>query len=216
ANLGYSFAHNAIIDIKDIDGDVLINTFANGGRNKSYSGNIYMQWQATKKTTFMINAGTRYSDYANPHPGKDIFGNEIKGYSANGWSTNLYFRFTQRLPWAVNLSAFVSYYSGNPGLYSIFKAVGASKIGHGLSLQKNLLKENRLALQLSVSNPFGPTRSKYSSYMINVPYSSNSYSITSNNRSVSVRISYRFGKLNSQVKKVRSASSNDLIGGPSK
>ena len=216
ANLGYSFAHNAIIDIKDIDGDVLINTFANGGRNKSYSGNIYIQWQASKKTTLMLNGGTRYSDYANPHPGKDIFGNEIKAYSANGWSTNLYFRLTQRLPWSVNLSAYMSYYSGNPGLYSIFKAVGASKIGHGLSLQKTLLKENRLALRLSVSNPFGPGKSKYSSYMINVPYNSESYSVTSNNRSVSLSVSYRFGKLNSQVKKVRSASSNDLIGGPSK
>ncbi|MDE6264871.1 MAG: TonB-dependent receptor family protein [Paramuribaculum sp.] len=215
-NFGYSFAHNAIIDIKGLDGDVLVNTFANGGRNKSYSGNIYMQWQMTKKTTLMLNGGTGYSEYANPHPGKDIFGNDIEGYSANGWSTNLYFRLSQRLPWSVNLSAYISYYSGNPGLYSIFKAVGASRISHGLSLQKSLLKENRLSMQLSVSNPFGPARSKYSSYMINVPYDSHSYSLTSNNRSVSISISYRFGKLNAQVKKVRRVSNNDLIGGPSR
>lgn len=216
ANLGYSFAHNAIIDIKDIDGDVLINTFANGGRNKSYSGNIYVQWQMTKKTRVMLNGGTRYSDYANPHPGKDIFGNEIKGYSAYGWSTNLYFRVNQQLPKSFNISAYISYYSGNPGLYSIFKAVGASKIGHGLTIQKSFLKENRLSVQLSANNPFGPTRSKYYSYMINVPYESQSHSVTSNNRSVSLRLSYRFGKLNAQVKKVRSASSNDLIGGPAR
>jgi hypothetical protein len=205
-SFGYFFAHNSIIDIKTTEGDILVNTYANGGRNRSYSGNIYAQWQMTKKTRLMINGGTQYGKYQNP----------ALGYEADGWSSSLYARVSQQLPWNLNLSGSISYYSGSPSLYNVFKPKGASRIGHGFTLMRTFLKENRLSVQLSANNPFGPGKSKYYSYMINVPYDSHSTSITSNNRSFSVSVSYRFGNLKSQVKKVRSVSNNDLIGGPSR
>ena len=51
--------------------------------------------------------------------------------------------------------------------------------------------------------------------MINVPYTSRSYSEYTDNRGVRIAVSYRFGNLNAQVKKVRSVKNDDVVGGAS-
>lgn len=203
---GYSFAHNAIIDIKDVENDVLVNTFSNGGRNKRFDCGLYMQWQMTKKTSVTFNGSANYSHYVNTN----------LNLKSHGWSSNLFARVSQKLPWNLDLSCALSYWQRSVGLYSIFQPDGASKLDHGINLQRSFLKDNRLSVRIYAQNPFGPGKSHYSSYMINVPYLSTSESITSNNRAFGVNISYRFGSLNAQVRKVRRVSNNDMIGGASR
>ena len=76
-----------------------------------------------------------------------------------------------------------------------------------------VLKEDRLSVDLNFTNPFGPRHSKYRSYQVNVPYQSVSRSESWNNMTARISISYRFGKLNAEVKKVRGISNNDVVGG---
>lgn len=205
-NAGYSFAHNAIIDIKTVEDDITVNTFANGGRNRGFSSNLYMQWRAGSKTTLMFNGGINYNDYRNP----------ASALKATGWTKNGFLRISQQLPWKLSLSGSLSYFEGSKGLYNVFEAVGSSKFYHHLQLQRSFLKENRLTVRIGASNPFGPGRSEYRSHAINVPYGQWSRSFTSNNRRFTLSLSYRFGSLNAQVKKVRKISNNDMIGGASR
>lgn len=202
-NAGYNFTHNGIIDIKTAEDDITIDTYSNGGRNKSMNAGLYMQWQMTRKTNIMFNGSTNYSHYENPNAG-------IRAY---GWSGSAFLRVSQRLPWNIDLIGNARYWDGSTSLYSIFKPCGASKFNHNLSLQRSFLKENRLSVRIYASCPFGPGKSEFRSHMINVPYLSSSHSITSNNRQFGFNISYRFGKLDAQVKKVRRISNNDMIGG---
>lgn len=202
-NAGYRFSDNSIIQVQTAKDDHIYSTYENAGKNSTFSSSLYLQWQAFKKTMLILNGGASYSRYENPSM-------HIK---AGGWDANAYAQVRQTLPWKLSLSVYASYFSGSTSLYSVFKAVGAAKVNHGVNLQRSFLKEGRLSVRFNVFNPFGGRYSKYRSHMINVPYVSNSYSLTDNFRGVSLYVSYRFGKLNAQVKKVRGVSNNDVVGG---
>ncbi|MCM1483423.1 MAG: TonB-dependent receptor [Muribaculaceae bacterium] len=205
-NAGYYFTDNAIIQIQQLLPDDRIgSTYANAGKDAAFNANIWMQLQAGAKTRIMFNGGIRHSRSENPS----------LGIKVQSWNPSLYARLTQTLPWKMSLGAYVNYWGRSKTLYSVFTPIGMAGVYHGLDLQRSFLKENRLNVRLSVSNPFGKNESRYKSYMINVPYTSNSYSTTSDNRSVSISLSYRFGNLNAQVKKVRSVRNDDVVGGDS-
>ncbi len=206
-NTGYYFSNNAIIQIQELlPGDRVSSTYANAGKNGSFSANLWMQLQAGAKTRIMVNGGISYLHAENP---------SIK-IETKSWNPSVYARLTQQLPWKISLGAYISYWGRSKSLYSVFEPLGMTKLSHGIDLQRSFLKQNRLNVRLGVSNPFGESKSRYRSYMLNVPYESTSYSTTSNNRSVQLSVSYRFGSLNAQVKKVRSVRNNDVVGGPSK
>lgn len=205
-NMGYYFSDNEIIQIQELlPGDRVRSTYANAGKNHMFNVNVWMQLTAGKKTRLMLSAGMYYQHNENP---------SLK-LRVSDWSPNIYVQCSQSLPWKLNLDAFVYYQSRSKSLYSVYEPVGLSKVMQSLSLRRSFLKENRLSVSIGVSNPLGNGRSRYRSYMINVPYESKSFSYNTNVRSVNFRVSYRFGSLNAQVKKVRSAKSDDVVGGNS-
>lgn len=203
---GYSFSNNTIIPVQTAVDDHLYQTYENAGRNHEFSLNLFMQWQMTSSTSVMLNGGANYSRLRNPS----------LNLAANGWSGNGFFNLRQRLGKRFNLTAYVSYYSGSRSLTSVSGGVGASKFYHGLNLQGQFLKENRLMVRLGVHNPIGNGRNVYRHHMINVPFKSVSESVSYSQRSLVVGLSYRFGSLNAQVKKVRSIDNNDVVGGASR
>lgn len=205
-NMGYSFSDNSIIQVQELlPGDRVRSTYANAGKNGTFNANLWMQLTAGRKTRIMVNGGVSRSHSENPSLNLKV----------TGWSPNVFARVMQQLPWKLNISVYASYWGKSKSLYSVFTPIGMSKLSHGLSLQRSFLKQNRLNVNLSVSNPFGTSKSKHKSYMINVPYTSQSYSTGTHNRSVRISVSYRFGSLNAQVKKLRSVKSNDVVGGNS-
>ena len=205
-NLSYGFSNNAIIQYQTAENDHLFSTYANAGKNRSFNSNIYIQWRAGKKTSVMLNGSANYNHYRNPSI--DI--------RAGGWSGYAYMRIGQQLPWKLNLSLWGNYWGGWRSLYSVMTQVGTSCINYGLDLQRSFLKDNRLNVRVGVNNPFGNHYSRSKSHAINVPYTSHSYSRVDNPATFTVGISYRFGKLNAQVKKINVSKNNDLIGGPSR
>lgn len=207
-NAGYYFSENAIIDINTAEDDIIYSTYDNAGKNHSFRANLYMQWSATKKTSVMLNSGINYVHYTNPN-------RHLKTY---GWnSPNVYFRVTQKLPWQLSATGSVNYWGRSLGLYSIFAPEGTSRLHHSLSLQRSFLKENRLTVRVGVYNPFGPKRTRHYSHMVNVPYTSSSESVYLNSNIVGgISVSYRFGSLKAQVKKVKGISNDDVVGGASR
>ena len=202
-NTSFGWSNNAIISVQTSRDDHLYSTYANAGRNRYFSNYLYMMWNMTSKTRVMLNGGIRYNYYKNPSA----------GIKFDGWSPDCYFRVQQTLPAKLYLSVF-SYYEGDrKSLYQVFSSVGMSKIYYGFGLRRSFLKEDRLSVDLNFTNPFGPRHSKYRSYQVNVPYQSVSRSESWNNMTARISISYRFGKLNAEVKKVRGISNNDVVGG---
>ncbi len=202
-NTSFGWSNNAIISVQTSRDDHLYSTYANAGRNRYFSNYLYMMWNMTSKTRVMLNGGIRYNYYKNPSA----------GIKFDGWSPDCYFRVQQTLPAKLNLSVFTYYEGDRKSLYQVFTPVGMSKIYYGFGLRRSFLKEDRLSVDLNFTNPFGPRHSKYRSYQVNVPYQSVSRSESWNNMTARISISYRFGKLNAQVKKVRGISNNDVVGG---
>ncbi len=202
-NSSFGWSNNAIISVQTSKNDHLYYTYDNAGRDRYFSNYLYIMWSMTRKTRVMVNGGISYNYYKNPS----------QGIKFDGWTPSCYFRVQQTLPWKLALTGYVNYYGGSKSLYQIFEPVGSSKFNHGLGLQRSFLKENRLNVRLQISNPFGYRHSKYRSHVVNQPYQSYSRSEHWNNRTISISIAYRFGKLNAQVKKVRGISNNDVVGG---
>ena len=131
--------------------------------------------------------------------------------SNSGWNGDVFVNISQKLPWKLNLSL-----------------GGGGKIGHDIpnvygyngtwyysyiSLQRSFLKDDRLSVNIGASNPIG---SKYSSYRSgNTQGDFTSISCWENKqKSFSVGISLRLGKLSTSVKKTEKTIENeDVVGG---
>ncbi len=203
---GYYFSSNDIISIDTSIDDHLYSSFVNGGKNRMFNTDLFVQWSATPKTSIMFNGDLSYSYFANPS----------LGLRNHGWSKSLFGRIMQRIPWKLSLIGTINYWDGGIGLYSVSKQPTSSCIFHTLILQRSFLKEDRLTVRLSANNPFSSDKRTYISYMVNTPYSGYSESTSYGKRSFSFSISYRFGKLNATVKKVNGISNDDVVGGMSR
>lgn len=206
-NAGYSFSNNEIIQIQELlPGDRIRSTYANAGKNGNFSTSAWVQWTVHPKTRLMLNAFLDYTHVENP---------SLK-LKMSGWTPMFMANVNQQLPWKLTATIYANYWGNWKSLYSVSQSTGISKFGHGIHLRKSFLKENRLTAAIGVSNPFGNGRRTRRSYVINMPYTSVTNSYNTGYRSVNISISYRFGNLNAQVKKVRGVKSDDVVGGNSR
>ncbi|MDE5935442.1 MAG: outer membrane beta-barrel family protein [Muribaculaceae bacterium] len=128
----------------------------------------------------------------------------------------IYGNFTQRLPWKMHLSVFGNYWVSTPSLYSRMDAYGLSNLFWGLNLRRSFLKEDRLSVGINVSNPIRTRHPGYINKSWNDGMTSRSRSYQYRMTSFGVSVSYRFGSLNTSVKKVKKGISNDdVVGGSS-
>ncbi len=201
---GYNFSNNDIIAVQHIEGNHFYQTFANAGRNKSFTTGLFVQWMAGKKTSVMFNGNASYNHYANP---------SLK-ITNGGWGGNAYCRISQKLPWKLNATVGMSLWAGNiNGLYGINRPYKLSMLDYSISLQRSFLKEDRLTVRLSTWNPAYTSTGKIKSKNINVPYRSTTYSINEHPSTFAIALSYRFGSINAQVKKTAKSIQNDDLSG---
>lgn len=199
----YSFINNSIIAVQEIvDGDVLRSGYANEGKNRWFNIAAWANYSIGSRTSIMLNANINYGYSANPS--LDI--------SASGWGGYGYLRLRQQLPWKLTITPYASLYQSTPGLYSTAKFSIENNLRYGLDLQRSFLKENRLTVSLSVNRPFGKSPSVYESTSHNNGQTGYSLQYNYNNANVvGIRIGYRFGSLNVQVKKTAASISNDDV-----
>lgn len=203
---GYTFTNNAIISIMDVQGNHTYSNYANAGHNKAFNTSVFMQWMMTPKTSVMCNLNAEYNHYAN----------KSLNITNSGWSGYGYMRISQKLPWKLtcNLGAFS--YLGSVSMYSITRPMGVAARNWNISLQRNFLKEERLSVRLSLSNPITTAHPKMQTKSYNTSYKTIATAWQPTRRMFMIGISYRFGKMSGYVKKTAKSISNDDLQNQSK
>ena len=199
----YSFMNNAVISVRELlPGDIIKSGYANSGHNKWFNIALWMNYTPWSKTSFMVNGNLNYANKSNPS----------LNLKTSGWGGYVYFRVRQQLPWDLAITGHINIYRSTPDLYSIDNSSLADQLNYGLDIQKSFLKEKRLNVSLSISNPFGRAVRIYDSSPLNSGYTGyNRYYNYNNANNFSISVSYRFGSLNASVKKTNKSIDNDDV-----
>lgn len=200
---GYGFSNSVISPMRYVEGEHVYQTYGNVDNLRRFILTGWMQWSITPKTRWMINGSVFHTSIHNSEA--DI--------TERGVNFSLYTQVTQKLPW--NLEASASLWWGNGALNSIYSRIDYHTYGrdYTINLQRSFLADGRLTVAIAASNIFGPSTQKYYSYDMNTGYEGRTTTYSLNAQSVILRVSYRFGKLNAQVKKTSATISNDdLVG----
>ncbi len=191
----YSFVNNSIENYSFIDPEnpkVLQSTYDNIGRQQRVGGYMYASWNPVPLFRIYINGGLNYIDMKS----------KKMNMANSGFNGNIFAgtQFTFPHDFRVNL---------NGGYYTPWiqlQGEGSSFYFLGLTLNKDFLKK-KLTLSVSAQNPFWKTMKMESDT------SAPTFNMTSvnhrNARVFSFNVSYRFGSLKEQIKKVRRGISND-------
>ncbi len=205
-SLGYEFSRNGIesVDImtddravsglQDATGkEVLYTTYRNIGRRQRASLQCYVGWTPFDGTRITVNGSGEYTRYTD--------GQALENH---GWSMNLYGSIEQTV--AKTWSFVVGIYKSTPEIS--LQGKGSGFFSESLSMKKSWL-DKRLTASLAVANPFN-WNMKWKQNTVG-----NNFRYVSNNRFcigyVGAAISYRFGKLESGVKKAARTIVNDDV-----
>ncbi|MDE6022238.1 MAG: TonB-dependent receptor, partial [Muribaculaceae bacterium] len=142
----YSFMNNAVISIQELlPGDIIKYGYGNSGHNKWFNVSAWINYTPWSKTSIMLNANINYAHRSN----------SSLNIKSHGWGVNAYLRVRQQLPWSLALSGNISIYKSTPNLYYTDNTRLSDQMYYGFDLQRSFLKEKRLNVTLSISNPFG-------------------------------------------------------------
>ena len=199
----YHFVRNGIASVQTAVGEVRYQTYDNIQRHERWQFEQYVQWRPFMTTTFVLNNNVRYETNENPN----------LNYKTLGWSDNYYFDLSQQLPWKLSFS--LGGYGQIGHRPTDVYSMQHSWAGWYASLQRSFLKENRLTVRIGANDLFKKERC-FETSVVNGDYLDHrsSYSPV---RQLNISVTYRFGSLKAQVKKVdRSIENDDLVGGITK
>ena len=181
------------------DNGIINNTYNNIGKSRTWRLSVYARWQPFKTTTLSLNGAVAH----------DHMRNENINVSNQRWGMYFNLFAEQKLPWKLNLSANVSrMYWGLNGLYGHSEPL----YFYGFGINRSFLKEDRLNVRLSANMPFSGKWFSTSSYVTRGDILSTTNALR-HDRAFSVSVSYRFGSMNVQVKKVNKSIDNDDLEG---
>ncbi|MGP1435847.1 MAG: TonB-dependent receptor domain-containing protein [Phocaeicola sp.] len=189
----YFFINNGIERYQFINNGVLETTFGNVGHTQNVGYNMWVNWNPTNNTRISINGSERYSDYKS---------DELNA-RRHGWSTNLFGNIQQTLPWKLRFSM----YGGGSTKHVTLQGTVSSSHYYGISLSKSFLKEDRLNIS-AYANHFLSQYTTYRDEKTTDTFHSWSESRYPS-RGFGINISWRFGKLNAQVKHTNRSIIND-------
>ena len=195
ASLNYRFADNGIEAYSFIEDGIMNSTYGNVGKSQELNLYLWMNWNPWKKTRFSLNANGAYVD------------NRSKQLDAHnyGFTGGINGNIQQTLPWDVNLS----FYGGAGSPYISLQGRGAGYYYYGINVNKSFLKDKRLTVTLYARNIFN----KYRTYSntIDAETFKNSSKSRIYQLSWGVSVNWRFGKLESQVKRTNRSINNDDV-----
>lgn len=198
SSISTSFTDNAIESVsKALNDTVTYSTYKNIGITRNTGLSLYANWQANKAIKVGVNGNLNYV-YMDTNDGSGL-NNEGFNYSVsiNGGFT---------LPAEIKLTTYGGYYS--PGI--ALQGQNSKYYYYGMSLGRDFLKK-RLNVSLYARNPF-LEKNYYSDYTETTDYRANSkYSYKP--QSFGISVSYRFGELKDEIKKVQKTIENDDVKG---
>lgn len=195
ASVSGNLMNNSIQEVSTIRTDgVKVTTYDNIGKSQNLGFSLYGALRLLdNKLSFNLSGGTNYTN---------INANNNSGLHNNGWSfygnANVYAR-----PWK---GGNVSANFGMSGGYVSLQSQSPTYVYYSVGAGQAFLKE-KLRLSVSVSNPFEKERHySYDSYGVGFRESWDSWSPS---RSIRVNLNWRFGKMQTQVKKAKRGITND-------
>ena len=199
--LSYSFSNNSIQNVSNLTGDnVTYSTYENLGSNSSLGLNINTNYPITTKLSLSINGQINRVWLKGVYDGSL---DKNTGYVGNMF-TNISYKFDDGYRIGTNSG----YFSGNVNL----QGTTSYFIFNSYVFSKDLLKKNA-TISFVANNP-------WSKFWIGNSYTRTTDFYQENNnyntyRTFAIRLSYKFGKLNSDIKKNQHGIDNDDTKGKS-
>lgn len=195
ASFNYSFVNNSIESYSFVDPErpgVLQTTYDNIGRTQRVGIYLYGSWNPVPLFRIYVNGGSNYIDMRS----------ERMNAKNSGFDGNVFAGAQLTFPHDFRVNVNGGYYA--PWIQ--LQGEGSSFYFVGLNLSKDFLKK-KLTVSLMAQNPFWKTiksESRSSSPLFDM------YNVAHrNSRVFGISVSYRFGSLKEQIKKVRRGISND-------
>lgn len=196
ANLFANAVNNSIERISRLLNDsVQYNTYENIGVNQNIGLSVNTNWQAFKSIGLSANGNVNYKSIQD----KNNISLQNKGFDCNFYAGGEF-----NLPKNIRLNTGGGYSS--PQI--MLQGIGSSFYYYYLSLSSSFLKK-KLNISLSANNPF-EKRVVRTDKVTSTEFFSNNISISPSQR-YSINISYRFGELKNQIKKVQRTIMNDDV-----
>ena len=195
-----SFTNNSIERVsKSVNDTVTYNTFKNIGLTQNAGLSLYGNWQPGKSVRISMNGNLGYMSLST---------NDGSGLNNKGFNYNVSLDGELTLPAEIKVMAYGGYYSARINL----QGQNSELYYSGMSVSRDFLKK-KLNISLSARNPF-MVRRVYSSYLQTADYREESLQ-TYKAQSYGLTVSYRFGQLKDQIKKVSKTIENDDVKGGS-
>ena len=199
ASISHRFSNGLIQSITEVHDNTIYSTYANLGKFRRTTMRIYAQWSITPSTQLMVNGNVFNVQYRN----------DEQGLKNNKWCFEVMSYLTQRLPWKLHFSAYFNRYDwGFSDVYTQYPA----RYYYGFGLQRSFLKEDRLTVRLHTNCPFSGKSDVGETRTVNGDATGYSKSFQ-RTRTFFMSVSYRFGSLKAQVKKVAKTIENDDLQG---
>ncbi|WP_461453623.1 outer membrane beta-barrel family protein [Mucilaginibacter sp.] len=199
--LSYSFSNNSIQNVSNLTGDnVTYSTYENLGSNKSLGLNVNTNYPITTKLSININGLLNYVMLKGFYDGSL---DKNTGYVGNMF-TSISYKFDD----GYRISTNTGYFSGNVNL----QGKSSYFIFNSYVFSKDLLNKNA-NISFVANNPWSKfwNASSYTS----TPDFYQQMNNENTYRTFAIRISYKFGKLNSDIKKNQHGINNDDTAGKS-
>lgn len=195
----YTFTNNDITGTRYTAGQDIVATYDNVMKKRSMGFSSYTQWQPFTGTSLSLNGSVNYSRISIPSP-------SIKNKGCWG---DIYFDVEQKLPWKLTFETSLSIEFGRP-VYTPYLYEGHWN-NYMFYLTRRFLKD-KLTLTLYSNMPF-LKRQEYITHTVKGDFIGQEKS-WGKPREFGISLSWNFGKLRANVKKVaRSIQNDDLVGG---
>jgi len=203
AGLSYAFSNNSIQNVTNLRVDknadnildtVTTTTYQNLGSNRSLGLNLNTNMSITKRITLNLNSEVSYIWLKGTYNGEFYKNSGFRGeaFGSLGYKFDGGYRF----------GFDAGFFSGDVNL----QGKSSNFIFNSYVLTKEFLNK-KATISLVTNNPYSKYR-KYTS-TTNTPQFSQTSFFENPYRNYAVRFSYRFGKLNSEIKKNQHGISND-------
>jgi outer membrane receptor protein involved in Fe transport len=194
-SLYYNFSNNGIDNIITVKGDTSISTYANIAKRHTLGSSVYGSLKIGQKFNININGTAVYNK---------AYSTQNSDLGRSGWGGNISTDCRYIFNKGYSVSAYGGYYFPEIGM----QYKGSSFYYYSFNLNKELLNK-KMNISLSANNIFTKTFDFYSrTYGTDFYQTSHYYRPR---RSVSITLSYKFGKMETQVKKVQRGISNDDV-----
>ncbi|BDX38860.1 TonB-dependent receptor [Tenuifilaceae bacterium CYCD] len=190
-----SFSNNGIDRITSLKDGALVTTYGNVDKIQTWGVSSYASLRFGQKINVNINGSVNYNS---------IDSQEGLGLRSDGWGYNVYGNVQYLLPKGFKVSAYGMCFKRAAQLQTSVSTF----YNMGLSVSKSMLKE-KMTISLSARNIFWD-KMKYTYTVEGVSYRQESEMYRSG-RNFGIYISYRFGEMNTQLKKTQRGINNDDV-----